>query len=587
MSEASVASISSPAIPGVYDVRLAQLGRVELAEALEPLIARLHERLPAVDAVQLGEHSLGLCRQLYGNARSGDALPVARAVLAQAELSRNAELERKAAIACGLLAADMADIVTAVEFHVRSLRLAAGDRIGMCVAWNNLGLAMAVAANYEMAGRCYQRALALVEGVAEPVYQRYVVSANLAQSHFMLGAYGPGLHMALSALEEQTAAFREQDLQSALLLQRNLVRLLVATGRIADAQNHVVKAVTLAERVQTPRAMIAASTTRAVYELATGHSDVALTRLDKALARARELPSTLRETLGCIIQAEEQAGHVERALMRLGELSDHTYRAAVERAREHIELAGLAERAGAGVDQQHEQSRARLVAKVDSLSRPEGWGALERLGVTAVMRIDATGWHGKRVGTLAKALAIASGVDPLQALEIGLAAEIHDIGMLSVPDEILSKKATLTPAERRMVRRHAEAGAEMLSDDSHARVLMAREMAQYHHAHWDGSGHPERVGGKLIPLPARICAVADAYDAMVCGIGGRAPKGMEAALAELRRCAGGQFDPQLVQEFESLVRMETEDIGLDLSSNAGMEDLQELVNALQEDRGFV
>jgi putative two-component system response regulator len=341
----------------------------------------------------------------------------------------------------------------------------------------------------------------------------------------------------------------------------------------------------MAERVQTPRAAIAASTTRAVYELATGHSDVALTRLDKALARARELPSTLRETLGCIIQAEEQAGHVERALMRLGELSDHVYRAAIERARDHRELEELAAR-GSGVDQQHEQVRARLVAKVDTLARPEGWGALERLGVTAAMRIDPTGWHGKRVGTLSKALALASGVDPLQAVEIGMAAEVHDIGMMSVPEEILSKRATLTPAEKRLVRRHAEAGAEMLSDDRHARVLMAREMAQYHHAHWDGSGHPERVGGKLIPLPARICAVADAYDAMVCGIGGRPRKPMEAALAELRRCAGGQFDPQLVQDFEALVRMESEDIGVD-PSNAGMEDLQELVNALQEDRGFV
>ncbi|HET9470749.1 MAG TPA: HD domain-containing phosphohydrolase, partial [Usitatibacter sp.] len=188
---------------------------------------------------------------------------------------------------------------------------------------------------------------------------------------------------------------------------------------------------------------------------------------------------------------------------------------------------------------------------------------------------------------LSKALAAAAGVDPLQALEIGLAAEVHDIGLLSVPEEILAKRTPLSDGERAAVRRHVDAGAEILCDDRHPRVFLAREIAHYHHARWDAAGYPERVGGKFIPLPARICAVADAYDAMVSGIGGRERLTMDGALAELRRHAGTQFDPELVAVFDQLIRTESQDLGMDLASDAGMDGLQELLNSLQEDRGFV
>jgi putative two-component system response regulator len=176
---------------------------------------------------------------------------------------------------------------------------------------------------------------------------------------------------------------------------------------------------------------------------------------------------------------------------------------------------------------------------------------------------------------------------PLQALEIGLAAELHDIGMMSVPAGILTKRAALNEAERTIVKRHAEAGAEMLSDNRHPRILLAREIARFHHAHWDGKGYPERVGGTFIPVGARMCAIADAYDMMVCGYGARAPRTMGEALDELRAQAGRQFDPEFVHAFEDMIRSESEGRGVDLSSSPGMEDFQELVLSLKEDRGFV
>jgi putative two-component system response regulator len=233
-----------------------------------------------------------------------------------------------------------------------------------------------------------------------------------------------------------------------------------------------------------------------------------------------------------------------------------------------------------------EVARKRLISKRSPAAKPDSWDALDRIAVSAAMRMDKTGWHGKRVGALSKALAAASGMNPLQALEIGLAAELHDIGMLSVPEEVLSKRGALREAEHAIVRRHIDAAVEILGDDRHPRIFLAREIARYHHARWDGEGYPERVGGRFIPVGARICAIADAYDEMVSGVCCR-PKSMDEALAELSRDAGSRFDPELVACFDRMVREESEDLGVDLASTAGMEGFQELVNALQEDRGFV
>lgn len=569
--------------------RVAHLGRAELRERLGFAISGLLVAEPAADGAQAVDAALSLCRKLYGEARSGEALSLARAALERAKRLDEAPLLRRAATACGVLAADTADLVGAIEYHVLALRLAmdAGDRVETSRVWNCIGLAMGISGHYELAGRCYRRCLDLVEGIAEPVYSRYAALMNLADSLYQVGSAEEGLPFARLALGEETPAFRDSDLLNALFLQRNLVRLLVATGRSGEAQPHVAECAALAERIRTPRALIAAATTRATCELALGHTDVALTRLEQALERAREVPAALRDTLACVIRAEEAAGNIERALVRLGELSEHIYRFAIRRAREHVELATLAAANGTRLEREQEQARARLASKTSAPAAPEAWDALDRLAVSAVLRRDPTGWHGKRVGALVKALALASGCEPLQALEMGLASELHDIGLMSVPDGILKKRGALNDAERSIVRRHVDAGAEILRDDRHPRVFLAREIARYHHARWDGEGYPEAVAGRRIPLPARVCAVADVYDAMVCGLGALPPRSMDEALGELRSQAGRQFDPELVECFDNMIRTETEDLGMDLALNSGMEGFQSLVNALQEDRGFV
>ena len=558
-----------------------------MSEAIvEELLGRLQEP-PGGCAAAVMDEALAACRLLHGRARSNDALPLAQAVLARCTLEGDRQRLLRSAIACGNLSSDTGDIVGAIEYHLHALRIATADesRLDMARCWNNIGVALGISGSFAMAARCYHRSIALVEPLGEFVYTRYSALGNLADCAYHLERIAEGVIHGERALQEMTADFLREDPYGAILLRRNLVRVHLAAGNVEVASRHMQEALAIAEVTPSPRARIAADITRASYELAIGRSDVALTRLDQALARAREVPATLRDTLACVVRAEESAGNAARALIRLEELSDHIYSVAIERARGHLERAGLREEIAP--DLRAEQDRARLVAKLEPPSQPQGWSTLQRLAVGAVLRIDDTGWHGKRVGALTKALALASGVAPLQALEMGLAAELHDIGLLSVPEAILAKRGPLNSAEHGLVERHVDAGAEMLRDDNHPMVLLAREIAKYHHAHWDGGGYPERVGGKFIPLAARICAVADAYDAMVCGVGHKPPKSMADALAELDRQSGRQFDPALVSCFNSLIKSESEHLGLELGTGSGMADFQELIAALKEDRGFV
>jgi putative two-component system response regulator len=551
------------------------------------MILESHPDAVALPGSQV-DASLAACRVLHGQGRSAEALPLARAALEQCEPADHQRTIR-AATACGLLSGDTGDLVGAIEYHVRALRVAGADenRVEMSRTWNNIGHTIGISGNFALAARCYQRALALVEPHPEPVYSRFAACCNLADCHFQLGDVEQGLQFGSRALRELTPAFQRDDPYAVVLLRRNLARLLILAGDLPEAHRHVNEAIALAKQTPTPRTQIAADITLATYELAAGNTDVALTRLEQVLGRSRALPSTLRDTLVCVIRGEEMAGHAGRALMRLEELSNHIYNLALERSREHLELAGLRAEPLQGAEAQVERYRAHLMAKLAPRSEPEGWKTLQRLAVGAIMRVDDTGWHGRRVGALTKALALASGTEPLKALEMGLAAELHDIGLLSVPEAILAKRSALSLAERSLVQRHAEAGAAMLRDDSHPTVLLAREIATYHHARWDGKGYPGSVKGKFIPLGARICAVADAYDAMVCGVGHQGPRDMADALAELRRESGRQFDPELVTRFDALIRSESEDLGVDIETGPGMKDFQDLVAALKDDRGFV
>lgn len=178
---------------------------------------------------------------------------------------------------------------------------------------------------------------------------------------------------------------------------------------------------------------------------------------------------------------------------------------------------------------------------------------LRRLAQAAELRDDETGSHTRRVATLAAALARVMGVDEETALLIERTAPLHDIGKIGVPDAILRKPGPLTPAEMEVMRTHTVVGGRILAGGRSPLLRTAELVALHHHERWDGGGYPHGLGGAEIPLPARIVAVADFFDALTHDRAYRPALPADHVAGEVARGAGSHFDPDVAEAFLLLV----------------------------------
>jgi len=178
----------------------------------------------------------------------------------------------------------------------------------------------------------------------------------------------------------------------------------------------------------------------------------------------------------------------------------------------------------------------RVASGADRVARFRAAASLAR----AVDSRDAyTGSHSERVAALAEKIAAQLG-RPAEEIELTrLAASLHDLGKLAIPEEILRKPGALTDAERLVLERHPQIGYRMLESLG---VEPIAEWVLHHHERWDGAGYPDGLAGKGIPLGARIIFVADAFDAMTSNRLYRTPLTHDEAHREVERCAGSQFD---------------------------------------------
>jgi diguanylate cyclase (GGDEF)-like protein len=173
--------------------------------------------------------------------------------------------------------------------------------------------------------------------------------------------------------------------------------------------------------------------------------------------------------------------------------------------------------------------------------------AAENLIHVVDARDTYTGSHSQSVAVLATAIGEAFGLGEDVVNQLRLAGLLHDLGKIAIPDEILQKDGPLDPAEYATLRTHAEIGFELLEGLDVSPVDL---WIRHHHEHWDGSGYPLGLSGEEIPIGSRIVLVADAFEAMTTDRCYRDAMSVEAALAEMRRCSGSQFDPDVVAALE-------------------------------------
>jgi diguanylate cyclase (GGDEF)-like protein len=184
--------------------------------------------------------------------------------------------------------------------------------------------------------------------------------------------------------------------------------------------------------------------------------------------------------------------------------------------------------------------------------------AVQALAAAIEERDNYTHEHSEEVVHLARGVAMILGLASEQTERIAYAALLHDVGKLAVPNEILHKPGPLTPAEWEVMAEHPVAGERILLRIPDLAVIAP--VVRHEHEHWDGSGYPDGLTRRLIPIGSRIILACDAYHAMITDRPYRAAMSSADAIEELKACAGVQFDPEVVSALLDLLGHERPEV---------------------------
>ena len=243
--------------------------------------------------------------------------------------------------------------------------------------------------------------------------------------------------------------------------------------------------------------------------------DIGLSRGMTALEKARQVKPSLRETLLAMVQANEKAGRPDRALALHRELTLHIRKAQHENIVRHQELH--LKQLESNEDKQFPPHLLEEKALNDGKNRRPNC----RNKARAIARADGLHRRNARRSDRRALLSRgqAGGVACAGAWRIAsdlrhdrVAARLHDIGKVGIPDTLMQKATLLSDGERQILETHAKTGAELLSRTKVSYGELAEDIARHHHERWDGHGYPDGIFGSAIPLAARIVAVCDVYD---------------------------------------------------------------------------
>lgn len=309
--------------------------------------------------------------------------------------------------------------------------------------------------------------------------------------------------------------------QGELEARLHLGRLHLNAGELEPALLELQTALELAEKNRSPK------------EQATAHEALA------ALFEQRGDMGRSVVHLRALRQIEQELFHAERDR----QTRNLTIQFEVERARHDADVYRLRTE----VEQEARRTAEQLVQeRTSDLARAQH-EVVTRLAMAAEYRDDTTGEHTRRVGRTSGRIARALGWEEAEISVLGVAARLHDVGKIGIPDSILLKSGKLDAAEYIQMQTHTLIGARILSGGRSKLLQLAEEIALTHHERWDGSGYPHGLAQDQIPLSGRIVAVADVYDALTQARPYKPAWTSQDALAEIQRQAGAHFDPAVVE----------------------------------------
>ncbi len=571
-------------------------GAADLSERLEALAARLRDTPMTQEGKPLFEMAADALASLSDEPLSADRVMCLLYVTRYRYFSGDAYAGVQPATQADLLARRMGDPVLrakamkmlgvvycesgnypgAVSALTGALSAArsAGDPVQEADILSSLGLSHQYAGHFGAAIPCYERSIEVSEEAGVPPLGRAVALVNISLACLHLRDFPRGLAAAERAIGTLQAP--EDAYERAVRTQAECyyTRLLLEVRNLPLARERAKLARLYAGGTNELTELFADMTQGLVETHDPASRDIGLSRLQQTLHRSRKgASSALRDALATIVRGYEAAGQPNAALVYLHEVvqlnRDSRVRNVLQHHRLHLAKVSrdLDLRAQAAIDEHKQELRFKRLS-LDVLR--ECMQVLEKNTVAAELHDDDTGEHCYRVGALAKELALKKGMDAEMCTLIDLSARLHDIGKLRVPDSILLKPGRFTPEERAIMEKHCEHGWELIGEGGLAQLFVAQEIALNHHERWDGTGYPNRRQGSMIPLAARVTALADVFDALTHRRCYKEAWSVEDALREIATLRGRHFDPELTDLFLELVPHLQTSFG-DLDSYLGVE----------------
>jgi len=489
------------------------------------------------------------------------AIPLVERAL---DLASDHNLKPELRRACSVYAAMSADVgipARGVEYALRAAQLATelDYPLGVAIAFSNMtaslyamglyretiSVALRVMKKYKNDPHCGSAVAGARSNMASAALalQHYSLSAEAArESCLTMGLPKDGQGVLNRVVTENTW------LRSAIGLKDDVT---------IDARLEMIRS--LADSFSSPRLELNRLLAEASVQIYNGDLTIAVTKLLELLKQSKQVPALYRDNLVLLVKAYEKGHDHAGALLYLGELVEFLGKSQVAAVRGKLEA--IKERVQTPMPGK-DDVRAVIMAiqkgagaNREDIEVPEALyrDAFERLAVSAELREDSMGRHAYRVGKLTGLLANALGFGKKYCEEIDLAARLHDMGKLGIPDGLLMKPGRLTAAEFSVMERHTTIGAQVLQQCSHPAFRLAESIALHHHEKWDGTGYPKGLKGDDIPEVARIATLADVYDALTHARAYKHAWTHEEAIAEIERTTGTHFEPRIAKVFVTLV----------------------------------
>jgi putative two-component system response regulator len=480
------------------------------------------------------------------------------------ELATKNDLQPELRRACSVYALMSTDVglpARAIEYALRAASIAQrlGVPSGVAAAFSNMTAALFVMGLYRETIAVALRLIARFQERADCSTYVGIAKTNMASAALALQNYSLAAESAEQACEAMGLPRDAQSVMNRMSAEGTWLKSAIGLNQSDIVASRLKMINGLADAFKSTRLDLNRKLAEAAHEIFAGDLTIAVTKLLELHTSTKAVSTLHRDTLVLLVRAYEKGNDHSGALLYLGELVEFLGKSQISKVRTLLEaIREQVQTPMPGKDDVREMLenlyKPRTVPRAE-IEVPQQLyrDALERLAVSAEMREDSFGRHAYRVGKLAGLLAREVGYDDRFADEIDLAARLHDIGKLGIPDGVLMKPDGLSTAERTVMERHTEIGAQILAQCSHPAFRMAEQIALHHHEKWNGSGYPRRLAGVSIPEVARIAALADVYDALTHVRPYKDAWTHEDAIEDMTKQKGLHFEPRLVDAFVTMI----------------------------------